>query len=750
MRRSKNQTKNSIGLVLALLGILAIVVVICLLTVRQSNKIITEETRRSLDEAAEQSALRINQQIDNDLIILKIVSKNLSMLQDTPSLAKQYLLNIENEYSFSWVGITDQWGNLSRAEYGDIDTGHIPVVQAALKGKTGVGRYAVTVSDGQSGILYATPYYQDERIIGATVAWVSGEVLSDLLANNIFDGEGFIHIIFRDGDFVVRSENKNVAISGDNFFAEMEQYGDFYGESSFEKMYNDMMQGKSGYFYFTLKEQVKEAISYIPLENSGWYLLTIVPMNTYGEKIDTLTHLTVMTSISVFMMFLALIIAILYINKKNYGYVQRLAYEDPVTGGFTTQRFTLEFEERLQNFTPFVLISLDIRRFKLINDMFGSSQGDRVLHYVHDHIDKQLQQGEFLARVSSDLFNLVLNTTDKEQIEKRLQDISMAVNQFNEEAEMPYYFTLDCGIYVVNTPDVDIITVRDRANTARKRNKQGDNNHHYTCVFYSDVERLELIWEQEMENAAERALESGEFVVFLQPKVSTATGKIVGAEALSRWNWPGKDMIYPSDYIPVFERNGFIRQLDLYTFQQVCMILRRWLDAGLTPPNISVNLSRSHLQIPNFLDSFKAFQQQYQIPTELIEFELTETVVVENLELLKQVIQQIHQSGFRCSMDDFGSGYSSLDVLREVHVDVLKLDRGFFLEEDNQRGNEIVSAVIGLAQRLGIDTVAEGIETMEQVEFLRLAGCDMIQGYVYSKPVPVEVFEQDLFDAKLQ
>ena len=183
--------------------------------------------------------------------------------------------------------------------------------------------------------------------------------------------------------------------------------------------------------------------------------------------------------------------------------------------------------------------------------------------------------------------------------------------------------------------------------------------------------------------------------------------------------------------------------MDLYVFEQVCILLRGWLDKGVKPVPISVNMSRAHLAHADFLDAYEAIRSEYSVPPELLEIELTETLVFTNPEMLFQVIDQIHRRGYRCSMDDFGSGYSSLNLLKDLQMDTLKLDRAFFTSQnaDNPRERDVVTSVIDLAEKLSMSTVAEGVESQQQVEFLKQSSCDMVQGYVFSRPVPIPDFE---------
>ncbi len=246
-----------------------------------------------------------------------------------------------------------------------------------------------------------------------------------------------------------------------------------------------------------------------------------------------------------------------------------------------------------------------------------------------------------------------------------------------------------------------------------------------------------------MKDLLEGSLKNQDFQVYLQPKVGLKEDSVVGAEALVRWRHPQKGVMLPSDFVPVFERDGSICKLDRYVFEEVCRILSRWREEGRPLFPVSLNLSRCHFQIPDFLSYFERLKRKYQIPDGLIEMELTESVFFqdEDIETVKHTLEKMHRLGFRCSLDDFGSGYSSLGLLKEFEVDAVKLDRSFFADGMRRRGEDVVEGVIALSKKLHLYTVAEGIETKEQVEFLERIRCDAIQGYFYSKPLPVKEFE---------
>ncbi|MCI6467359.1 MAG: bifunctional diguanylate cyclase/phosphodiesterase [Faecalicatena sp.] len=431
---------------------------------------------------------------------------------------------------------------------------------------------------------------------------------------------------------------------------------------------------------------------------------------------------------------------------------------DPITGGFTSTRFDLEVERFLQENREFAFVSLDIRRFKLINDVYGSEAGNQVLKAVYDAILRCMEQEECVSRIQADMFNFVLFEMDEKVIEQRIEAIHQTlIKKYHEKKVVEgensdYHLSVNCGVYQVQKKDRDIVTIRDRANVARKMNRD-EAEYLEECVFFTDLERQKLLREQILENEMEHALENEEFLVYLQPKVRLSDKKIAGAEALVRWNSTTFGLIPPNEFIPLFEKNGFIKKLDYYMFTQVCRIIRGWIDSGKNVVPVSVNLSRKHMNDEGVIKRFQNIQKEYKIPCELIEFELTEAFVFEDLKRFKSIIGEIQEAGYKCSMDDFGSGYSSLNVLKEIPVDILKLDRGFFVggdieRGDTERGTNVVKAVIRMAKELNMEVVAEGIETWTLVEFLKEQGCDMVQGYIFYRPMPVADFERRVLHEK--
>ena len=294
------------------------------------------------------------------------------------------------------------------------------------------------------------------------------------------------------------------------------------------------------------------------------------------------------------------------------------------------------------------------------------------------------------------------------------------------------------GIYMIEESDKDIGKCHDRCAYAKKRIKDTPE----TFSFFSHEMYEMQLDEKRMESLMESALEASEFKIYLQPKVTLKDKKIHAAEALVRWNSPVYGLIPPYRFIPLFERNGFLEKLDMYMIEEVCRVLENWQKEEKMPIRISVNLSRMYIFKPGFANKIVELVNRHHIEHSMIEFEITENVIYDHSEELRSIIKELQHHGFLIAMDDFGSGYSSLNMLKDIPIDEMKVDQVFFRaeKENKERSFEIIKGVLSMAKSLHIHTVAEGVETEKEVAFLKEAGCDEIQGYYYAKPLCMKDF----------
>lgn len=381
-------------------------------------------------------------------------------------------------------------------------------------------------------------------------------------------------------------------------------------------------------------------------------------------------------------------------------------------------------------------IQFDVERFKLINETYGVEMGDNLLQFFNDSLALVCSEEQPFCRLTADVYMIVTTFDTNDNLISFIRKVeSMLCGYHGMEYRLVF------GVSVVDDRTCHTRRHGDNASLARQLIK---GNALQNIGFYSSNMKTELQKKQSIEDDMHKALLNNEFVMFLQPKHSISTGRIIGAEALARWNHPTKGMVSPGEFIPVFEQNGFIIKLDEFIWEEACKRIRSWIDAGLEPVPISVNISREYIHTIDVTSTLLKLVEKYDIPISLLELEITETLDSKGVE---DIVKKMKNAGFKMLMDDFGSGYSSLNMLKSTPFDVLKIDKSFLDEfMESTRGRKIIEHTISMSQDIGLDIIAEGVETLEQAEFLSECGCDSAQGFYYSKPIPAADFDKRLVE----
>lgn len=434
---------------------------------------------------------------------------------------------------------------------------------------------------------------------------------------------------------------------------------------------------------------------------------------------------------------------LLHLENTNQK-LNELARRDSLTGVYQLDAFKEEAQRMLDTEPQdkLAFVYTDFSDFKYINDVFGYAYGDSILKKYGEILNQEIRAGELCGRVSADNFVLLLRYESREEVAVRQQEADAEIIRFMHNSYDRQSVPTCCGICCVEDviEDLKVDGFLDRANFARKTVKNGSNGNY---VYYNESIRNRLRKEKDVESRMLEALENQEFTVFYQPKVELESGKIACSESLVRWRSKDGSIIPPDLFIPVFESKYMIDRLDQYVFEEVCRFLQGRLKTGKKVLPVSVNVSRLQFFDQNFVRRYTEIRDRYQIPPELLEIEFTESIAIDNSGLLTRIVERLRQAGFSCSIDDFGKGYSSLSLLKTLPIDVLKIDRFFFTESsDPERDMAVVQGIIELVHKFHIRTVAEGIESMDQVEMLKKIGCDYIQGFVFYRPMPQEDYEQ--------
>lgn len=641
---------------------------------------------------------------------------------------------VNSEKQAVWL---DRFGRKHHVERLDED-----FINRALTDKEIISRTQWDEVNGMYVNFYAVPvhYHASNKVKGVLFAADPEDELREIINNSLYAGQGLAHIIDRNGQYIVRSESPLVPGTGDNIFDITEPPS----LSLRERVLSDLQAGRSGYLERSIYGE-NRLVAYAPLNINDWYVFYAVPENLVSAGLKNVITGAVAIIIIATILFVSLILLIRQVNNRARQALEDLAFIDPVTGGRNYNKFMLDAAAvlRQDDKTNYAVCYADIANFRYINDLLGREAGDRLLRYWSNFLLNSTQEGEVVGRLSADIFVSLRKYHNKEDIEKRFLSMTHWLAVYPETLSRGYKVEAYVGVYLTGESNekLSMNDMLDRAITAQKAVKTAGGIQRQG--FYSRELREQKLWETEVESRMDAALKNNEFQIYLQPKIDIQhNDRILGAEALVRWAMPDKGLLTPNRFIGIFERNGFIIRMDRFIFEASCRYYRENILEGSLPPCIiSVNVSKLNLMQPDFIWTYTRIKEQYDIPDGCLELEFTESLVFENPALLQPIVTDCKRHGFLCSLDDFGAGYSSLNLLKSIYVDVLKLDRLFFQYGDNpERGRELIRNIVAMAKALGMKIVAEGVDVPDEVNRLRAIGCDAIQGYVFAKPMSTEDF----------
>ena len=438
--------------------------------------------------------------------------------------------------------------------------------------------------------------------------------------------------------------------------------------------------------------------------------------------------------------------------EQNINIEKRIAeasYRDIITGYGNFEKFKVDAQTILNDNpdTDYVMFYFNIKNFKYINETYGHNVGDQTLKAVADVLNKYMQEGETFARVISDTYIMLIHSKAEDPFMSIFNNIKAEVHDACLAIQDRFVVDFTTGILIIDETmhSYSINRLVDRAMMA---GKSIDASTGVSYAFYDDEYHKKVLNEAQLENSIHGALENNEFCAYVQPKYDIASKSLIGGELLVRWMSPSKGFLEPAAFIPSFEKNGFIYQIDCFMLEQACKSIRRYLDSDIYVIPFSVNLSRVTLAHPDFLSKVQEIVERYYIPHHYLEFEITESIFSENYALMIDVLTKLKSLDFIINMDDFGTGYSSLTLLRDLPIDVIKLDHDFLSRSATNDKNavSILRSIIDMAHTLDIRVVSEGIETVEQLDMLRSINCEIGQGFLFAKPMPIEDYDKMIKD----
>ncbi|MCC0642246.1 EAL domain-containing protein [Clostridioides sp. ES-W-0017-02] len=688
------------------------------------DNVLEYETKNYLSEISEESKIAINSKLKSNLNELESISKFLE-IEDNFNLEKtlKILESYNKNSNYNNIGmILPNGKGYAKGIFGT-DFSDRDYFKLAIKGTANISKPLIDKDTGKLTKTYAVPLYNNGKIVAVIAADYDVEFVSEFLSISTFNGESFSLICDSNGEIIIPSYHKNSNSNITNL-----------SQVNFKKAFTFKNMKISDKGVVEAKESGKEIyMAYTSLGINDWFIISIVPKIVVSKKLNNLMMITIIGWIILSFLFLGVILYILYSKAKSQKTIEKIAYTDLVTGYSNWRKFesdAINLLKKASQNDKHAMVTFDIDKFKAINDIYGHKKGNLILKDIADTLNNMTHDNETFARVSSDNFNILLKYNTKEDIVNTIKKIIISNDFVN----------LSFGIYEIKDKNLSISAYSDRASLAKLSIK---NNRDINFAFFNDKLRDKLLLEDKIEKEMEYALENNQFIMYLQPKYNIKSDKFCGSEALVRWQYTEKEFIYPSDFIPIFEKNGFITKIDMYILEQACKEIRTLFDKGILPLPISVNFSRVDFLKKDFITKIVNICDKYKIPYSLIEIEITESSMFGDTDTLFDVSRRLQDIGFIISMDDFGSGYSSVNMLKNIPLNVIKLDRGFFIDDKNiDKSQIVIKSIVSLIKQLGIRVVAEGIETKSQVEMLREANCDIIQGYYFSKPLPVKEFEK--------
>ena len=609
-------------------------------------------------------------------------------------------------------------------------------IQQALQGNSLCSRAFYDPMLGYNTVGYATPVYTFGEISGVLTCSVSTEAYADILSSiGAVSDIGAAAVLSSDGAVVASTRTHQTQ----GFY---DLHGSAYLSVGACEEFSQALAGEETKFFEFESGDLLLYACVMPMGICSDKIVIVDTDKGISDAVSGVVDYAHLIGVMFGVTSIVFVMAVLYINRRHGRQLLQVAYHDRLTGAYNRDKFFQLLDQNWKENMVYVVASVNIRKFKYINELFSPVRSNQLLKDICTVLKRHIEPGEFFCRDTADTFVIALKTLDRDTVRERLEGIFAEIKASCTSIPANYPISFYCGCAYTSdcsskSRNEELMSHVMMALSNAKQTQQAN------ISFYdAEIHKKEKL-QAFIENRMEYALESGEFQMFLQPKMDLNRGTLSGAEALVRWVMDGDQIIFPDQFIPIFERNGFCVHLDYYMVEQACKQIRAWIDAGLSPVPISVNQTKLLLYEEDYVQRICAIAQRYEIPGHYIVLEILEGLALENPEQVSERIGQLHAHGFRISMDDFGTGYSSLNTLSQIPIDELKLDRSFLLQahrskEYNRR--KILEVVIEVAKRLHISTVAEGIETAEHVQLMREMHCDYGQGYYYSKPIPAERF----------
>lgn len=741
-RQSKVMSEKNLALkkIAVVFSVLAGIALVVLCSAYVISKEIEKQLRQNLEDVARQNAVVLETKMSDQYKLIHSLSQELKGITKDTIEEKLDLFEIFLEdHHLKRFAYCFPDGITYSTDKGIEDLSYRDFYQKGMEGKcciTGILKDALRPEHNPVNVM-TIPVYDDAGAVSGVFGLAyDTEKFNESLQINSFDGKGYSCIINESGEIMSAAGSDGLELSH-NIMESMRRMDD-RNEAEVECFQKKMMEREavSGSLYLPEKTYYYSVPVNLMDGSVTWYILTIVPSEVLRGRTVPIQKNQIMTCLLTgFLVLFGAWMIIMYI-KEQHREILRFAYEDPVTKGANYAKFQLEME-RKQNRVG-TLIVMDIANFNNISVVAGKDAGDAMIRKTWEIICEETEKDELAARIRDDVFLLFFKEKEKDRLLQRMEGISEKISEKARDIEV-YGIQARYGMYRMEEKEA-LEDAYSRGKLAREYAVLSPGMHY---AFYSEMHRMEMQHEKQLEDRFPQAVGNEEFQVWYQPKYSAGEGRIVGSEALVRWKKEDGEMISPAEFIPLFERNGMIVKLDEYMFRMVCRWQKRWMDEGRKIYPVSINISRASLYSLDIHKRYYGIMKEYGIAPDCIELEVTETVMEEKSDIC-EILNKFRSRGIKILMDDFGTGYSSLATLSLQCFDTLKLDKTLIDHIGNKDGETMLYHIIRMGQQMGLHITAEGVEKKEQVDFLKNMKCDDIQGFYFSRPVPMDEYEKML------
>lgn len=726
----KKHLRRSYAYTLVLSAVLLIAVIMLMNHVKER---LLSDVSINLTEIVTQNKDVITSKLMLEVNNLELVSKQLSERisfegGSGDGKARDTFLKYVERGTDDMLCYSDKEGNAVYGSGKEVNIAGRQYFQLALQGKPNISERIISRLNGEDIFVISVPLSYEGMIIGSIQKQYTAKQMYDICSISLFSQQGSMYIINSEGYILINSEHdEQYNKESSNYYRML--YLDNPQVS--KKLEEDIGAQQEGFFEAQLDG--KQFFSaYTPIEEvHDWYLITSIDTNAVMP--NAFIVIKIFYGILFFVILSAAVMMMYHLILKNRQreQLEKIAFVDEVTGGDTYTKFNMDVHELFEHEPKekFGILVFDIDNFKYINSFYGFDKGDEILRNVYQRYRENMGKQEYLARTSADHFVAILQNASEDRLKE------LYCSEMNISGVKVYF---SAGLYPIKDTKEGLGLMMDKANIASRRTK---GRKHEGVGIYSTEYDMEIAKNERIKREVEQAVSEGEIIPFFQPKVDIHTEVLAGAEALARWVTREGKVIPPGEFIPACEHTGVIDKIDWAIFDATLAFIKENLDRGIQCVPISVNFSRTHLFDIAFVETLKQKMEQKEVPPELIEVELTETIIFDNSENINKFIKELHQIGVKVSMDDFGSGYSSLHMLKDVDIDVLKIDRGFLKETTNSKKQQaIFEAIAQMANKLDIEVVVEGVETTGNIELMKQVKYNVAQGYFYSRPVDAGQF----------